>query len=241
MLTKTQAIVLRTVRYGDKRVIIDLLTRQFGRLSFAVTVGSSPKSRQKMQYFQPLALLEVDFDHRPNSQLQRLREVRLWHPLHSLHFNSYKLSLVFFLSEFLYYVTKDEQVNHPLFDYIATSIEWLDNVQESFSNFHLVFTMRLSRFVGFLPNLDNYEEGDFFDLQNGCFTDRLPVHSHYLQPDEAARIATLMRLRYETMHLCAMSRNDRNRCTEVIIDFYRLHVPGFSEMKSLPVVKELFV
>lgn len=232
---------MRTVRYGDKRIIVDMFTEQYGRLSFATTVGSSARSRQKKLYYQPLAILEVVFDYRPSLQVQRLNDVRIWWPSTSLHFDSFKMSLVFFLSEFLYYVTRGEQENRPLFAYIVNSLAWLDSVSKSFSNFHLVFMMRLSRFVGFLPNLDDYAEGDCFDLQEGAFCHLPPSHSNYLKPDEAARIALLMRLRYETMHLCAMSRNERNRCTEVIVEFYRLHVPGFSEMKSLAVVQDLFV
>jgi len=241
MLTKSRAIVLRTVRYGDKRMMVDMLTEQCGRLSFATTIGSSARSRQKQLYFQPLSILEVVFDHRPSQSVQRLKDVRIWWPSSSLHFDSYKMSLVFFLSEFLYYVTRGEQENAPLFEYIVSSLAWLDSVSGSFSNFHLVFMMRLSRFVGFLPNLDNYTEGDCFDLQEGAFCHEVPRHTDYLNPEEAARIALLMRLRYETMHLCAMSRRERNRCTEVIVSFYRLHVPGFAEMKSLAVVQDLFV
>jgi DNA repair protein RecO (recombination protein O) len=241
MLTKSRAIVLRTVRYGDKRMMVDMLTEQYGRLSFSTTIGSSARSRQKKLLFQPLSILEVVFDYRQSQQVQRLGEARIWWPSVSLHFDSYKMSLVFFLSEFLYYVTRDEQENVPLFEYIVSSLAWLDSVDRSFSNFHLVFMMQLSRYVGFLPNLDNYTEGDCFDLEEGSFCHAAPYHGNYLEPTEAARIALLMRLRYETMHLCAMSRRERNRCTEVIVSFYRLHVPGFAEMKSLAVVQDLFV
>ena len=59
-------------------------------------------------------------------------------------------------------------------------------------------------------------------------------------PAEAGKIGLLMRLNYKTMHLCTMSRAERNRCTEVILEFYRLHVPGFPEMKSLEVLRQLF-
>ena len=51
----------------------------------------------------------------------------------------------------------------------------------------------------------------------------------------------LMRLRFQTMHLYTMSRQERNRCVEVIISYYRLHMPDFPELKTLPILKELFV
>ena len=46
---------------------------------------------------------------------------------------------------------------------------------------------------------------------------------------------------YETMHLFKMSRSERNRCTEIILTYYRLHVPNFPELKSLGIMQELFV
>ena len=46
MLTKTEAIVLRTVKYGDQKMIVDMLTEEFGRLSFAVRPSTSESARK---------------------------------------------------------------------------------------------------------------------------------------------------------------------------------------------------
>jgi DNA repair protein RecO (recombination protein O) len=61
-----------------------------------------------------------------------------------------------------------------------------------------------------------------------------------LSPDEAEKMAQLVRLNFETMHLFAMNRTERGRCLEVILLYYRLHVPEFGELKSVEVLKELF-
>ncbi len=50
-----------------------------------------------------------------------------------------------------------------------------------------------------------------------------------------------MRLSYATMHLLAISRQERGRILDVILTYYRLHQPDFPEMKSLPVLRTLFV
>ena len=50
-----------------------------------------------------------------------------------------------------------------------------------------------------------------------------------------------MRVNYATMHLVKMSRTERNRCVELIVKYYRLHQPDFPELKSLPVLKEVFL
>lgn len=50
-----------------------------------------------------------------------------------------------------------------------------------------------------------------------------------------------MRMNYETMHLFEMSRTERNRCVEIILNYYRLHLPDMPELKSLEVLRELFL
>ena len=43
--------------------------------------------------------------------------------------------------------------------------------------------MRLSRFLGLYPNLEDYHAGDYFDLQNACFPlPPPPPPSQYLLP-----------------------------------------------------------
>lgn len=241
LMTRTRAIVLRTVKYGDSGLVVDMLTEKQGRVSFMVKVPRSSKGKIRKQLFMPLSLVEVDFDFRIKSGLQRLRDIRMSVPLPSLALDPYKLSLCLFVAEFLCHATRDEQENPQLFNFVAFSMEWLDNVEGNFSNFHLVLMIRLSRFIGFFPNTEGAQEGSFFDLLNSTFTDKVPEHHHFLVPEEAAKIALLMRLSYKTMHLCAMSRVERNRCTEVILEYYRLHVPGFPQLKSFDVLKELFV
>ena len=66
------------------------------------------------------------------------------------------------------------------------------------------------------------------------------MHTDFLQPADAARINTLMRMNYDSMHLFRMSHDDRNRIVDVLLHYYRLHVPNFPELRSLPVLKELW-
>ena len=240
-MTQTQAVVLRTVKYGDGALVADMLTERHGRVSFMVRVSASSKGRLRRQLFMPLTIVEVDFDFRLKASLQRIRDIRMAKPLPSLSMHPFKLSMTMFLAEFLTYATRDERDNSPLFQFVAYSLEWLDSVSTGFSNFHLVFMMRMSRFIGFFPNVEDVVENGYFDLLNACFTTDVPRHGHFVVPGEASKIALLLRLTYQTMHLCAMSRDERNRCTEVILEYYGLHVPGFPPLKSLPVLRELFV
>ena len=239
MLATTHAIVLHAFKYTDNRLIVDMLTEAHGRLSFIARAGRAKRGAGIRHLFQPMALLEVTFDYRQTAQLQQIKEVRTLHPLVSVPFEPYKCAIVLFLSEFLYHATRQEACNVPLFRYIEASVLWLDGADSAFANFHLVFMMRLSKFIGFYPNVEEARTGDIFNLRTGCFETYTPAHTDFLHPFEAEKLEKLLRMDYETMYLFAMSHEERNRCTDIILHYYRLHLPVFPELKSLGVLRDV--
>ncbi len=243
MLVKTEAVVLHSFKYGENRLIADLFTREHGRLSFIMNIPKTSKGRLKKQLFQPLSLIDVECDLRPNVQLQHLRDARMTDPFSSIPFEPAKLAISLFIAEFLYHALRGEREgNAQLFDYMTNSIRWLDAATTGYANFHLAFLMRLSRFLGFYPLIK--EEGarsdTYFDLRAGTFCSEAPLHHDFLAPEEAAHIHTMMRMDFQTMHLFRMNRNERNRCLDIMLTYYQLHLPDFPELKSLPVLQELF-
>lgn len=241
MLQKTAGIVLHTLKYNDTSLIADIYTEVSGRASFLVPLPRSRKSAVKAVLFQPLALVDLEADFRPNATLYKIKDAKSLYPFSTIPYDPYKSAIVLFLAEFLYRAVREETENRPLFAYLQHSIIWLDECRERYANFHLVFLMRLSRFLGLYPNLEDYAPGDYFDLLNGCFTPLRPqMHSSYILPQEAAQLTMLMRMNYETMHLFGMSRTERTRCLAIMNEYYRLHLPDFPVLKSIEVLKELF-
>lgn len=240
MLQKTRGIVLHSLKYNDTSNIVDIYTEVSGRLSFLIKVPKTKKAMVKSVLFRPLSILEFDADFRPTSNLHRISEVKPYLLFKSIPYNPYKMSIAMFISEFLYRALKEEAENRPLFAYLLNSIEWLDECETNFANFHLVFLMRLSRFLGLYPNVEDYHTGDYFDLLNASFTSQQPFHHSFVRPGEASHLAKLMRMNYETMHLFGMNRTERNQCLTIINDYYRLHLPEFPALKSLSVLQELF-
>lgn len=237
---KTRAVVLRTVKYGDNAIIADLLTEAQGRVSFLVRIPKTARGRVRRQHFLPLTLLSIDYDFRLRSSLQRLREVRIDQPYLHIPINPSKQTILLFLAEFLTYATRDEQQNVPLFLFIRSSLLWLDETEARFANFHLVFMARMSRFLGFWPNLEDYHEGCYFDLRGATFTPLRPLHPDFLPPEDAAHVGLLMRISYPTMHVFLPTREERNRIAGIMLAYYRLHVPNMPDLRSLPVLRELF-
>lgn len=241
MVTKTAAIVLHSFKLTDNKLVVDMLIADGTRVACVAAVSHSPRARIRRQLFQPMTLLSVEYDSRPSARLKRLHEAQIVSPYTTLYGDPVKLSLSLFVAEFLYNATKGEQQNPELFAYIVNSMRWLDTARTTAcANFHVVFTMRLSRFLGFLPNTDNYQRGAVFDLRGACFSTALPAHGDYLSPVDSERLLTLIRMDYDTMYLFRMTRADRNYITDVIMRFYRLQLPAFPEPRSLQVLRELW-
>ena len=240
MQVKTEAIVLRSFKYGDNKLIVDLFTLQDGRVAFAVPLPKTGKGKVKKQFFQPLSILSVEYDLRPKAQLHRLSDVGVSVPYSSIPFDAVKLSQALFLSEFLCYALRSEQSNANLFRYIMDSLLWLDGCDDGYANFHLVFMMRLTRFLGFYPNLDDFSDGCCFDLRSSCFCQHPPFHRDFLNADEARKVGLMMRMNYPTMRLFHISRQERNRLLDVAMRYYAIHIPDFPELKSIDVLREMF-
>ncbi|MCH5310707.1 MAG: DNA repair protein RecO [Prevotella sp.] len=239
MILETEGIVLHSLRYGDKKVIVDMFTMKNGRQSFIVTIPKSSKAGIGKQLFQPLTILSITASS-SRGQLHKITDAHVAVPYSSLPFDPFKLSISLFLAEFLYQSLKNEQANTPLYIYVKDSLLWLDVCDKSVSNFHIVFMLRLAQFIGFAPNTDGYCDGDGFDLRACSFCHTAPLHNDHLVPSEAAMIRNVVRINYANMHLFRFTRAERNRLLDILVQYYCIHLPDFSPLKSLQVLRELF-
>lgn len=271
-----RGIVLRTVKYGDTSIIVDLFTESHGRMSFMASTSRAKRSVRSVSFWQPLSMVEFSAELLPNGgKLPRPSDVRTYYNYIDLPFSPIKSTLALFLAEFLSAALREEKENTPLYRYIESSLQWLDLADSpaSIANFHLAFLMHLSRFIGIYPNLDvsgNLNPNSplsavhspqstvhsqlstfncplstvnsqlYFDLLAGTYCDRQPSHAHFLRNEEARVLPVLFRMNYPTMHLFRLSRRERQRILHVLNEYYRLHVPGFPELKSLEILQELF-
>ena len=232
-------VVLRTVKYGDSSLIVDLFTEQHGRMSFVTHVSSSGRRSSGAAFWRPLNMVEFDADLHGHGRLAHTKGIRLFYNYSDMPYQPMKSMVAMFLAEFLSRVLRGEQADKPLFDYLVYSLRWFDAVRSDYANFHLVFLMRLSQFVGIWPNLDAYVEGRVFDLRQGTFEAQPPLHADFLQPSEARLLPLLQRINYTTMHLLRFTRQQRRRVLSLLVDYYRLHLPAFGELHSMDVLREV--
>lgn len=240
MQQKTRGIILHALNYSDKYAIVHIYTEQWGRVSYLVSRQRGKKTAVSRAVFMPLSVVEMDVIHQNKRDIQRLKEVRAVLQPTSMAMHPAKNAIGLFLAEVMYRVLNEKEGNAAFFDFLVRSIRWFEENEQGIANFHLIFLMHLPRFYGLFPNTERYTKHSYFDLLNAEFVSEVPQHNHFLNTDEALVFYRLLKMTYETSELYAFSRHERVAIIHRILEYYRLHLPDFPEIKSLAVMQSLF-
>lgn len=221
MLHKTPGIVFRFTKFGDTSIIVNIFTETFGLQSYIVNGVRSASAKGKIALYQPLTLLDMVVYYKENTQVKRMKEVKCLHQYHSLHIDVKKSTIAMFLAELLNKAVKDESHAQELYAFISGSLITLDDAEKDYENFHLVFLVKLSRFLGFgAQNVQEVLGRRIVDVS--------------LEP----LLESLLHADYDT-HL-PMSVAQRRDLLDVLLNFYKDHLDTLGEFKSVPVLKEIF-
>lgn len=237
---KTQGIVLHTIKYGDTSLVAYILTDKLGRQNYIVQGVKSTKGKgNKAAMLQPMFLLEFEGLSSRQSQMDRMKDVRLLEPLRSIPFDVRKSTISLFMAETLYKLIKEVEANSPLFDFVRDSVFALDNLEEGISNFHLWFLVQLSAFLGFYP-ANEYSDGDIFDIVDGSFVSHKPEHSIFINQPNAALMATLMGCEAGSLGTLSIARTQRTDFLTAILRYFSYHLDATDKIQSVKILKEVF-
>ena len=240
MIYKTRGIVLRTVDYSDSSLIAKIYTEQFGIQSYLIKGAKRKKASIKSNLFQPLALLELEVYKKEKQQLQSLKEVGAEVHFTSIPNNQAKTSILFFLNEILLKCLQEEEENSELFLFLHETIQTLDSVEKFFSNLHLIFLIRFSRFLGFFPQGNYSDANSIFDLREGVFVSREPMHPDFLTKENSAFISKLIFSNYYSMETFTLSGKERKILLDILLRYYELHLSNMGNVTSHKILEQVF-
>ena len=240
MIYKTKSIVLHHIKYGDSGIIVYMYTRERGRQTFIIQGIRKKKASNKINMFQPLFLLDLEAYYKPGNEMHRIREAKNFPPYTSISNNLYKNSIILFLAEILYKSLQTEEANHILFDFISDSLLFLDKSRNGISNFHLLFLVKLSNYLGFHPNVTGMQEHYFFDLREGIFKPNRPNHPFFMESRQTQILIDLLNMDFDLISTYELSYPERNIFIENMLEYYQLHELNLTPIKSFKILKEVF-
>jgi DNA repair protein RecO (recombination protein O) len=221
MLYKTRGIVFRFTKYGDTSIIVNIFTELFGLQTFIVNgVRSASAKGNKIALYQPLTLLDLVVYHRENANINRIKEVKCIHPFQAIPLDVRKSTIAMFLAEVVNKSVKEETHAGPIFDFIFNALVALDVVEEGVENFHLLFLLQLSRYLGF-----------------GAHRAMEVVGARGASPETERLIEQLLASNFTQMP--RLTHQQRVTTLDLLVRFYADHIDSFGDMKSVAVLGEV--
>lgn len=235
MLFTTEAIVLRTIPYGDPSVILKAWTKRSGLRSYLVRTGG--KRGTARAALQALNRLELVVDEKPDRDLHHVREIRVLRPYTRLHSDPLRAAVALFVQEVLYKVLREEAADESLDAFLYEALEALDTVPE-LSHFPVVFLLQLSGHMGFFPEAPGPGE-ERFDLREGHFIQGHGEHAHTLGPPLSLALASLLPLDLQHMGQANIPASQRRALLDHLLLYFRMHLEGLGELRSPAVLHQV--
>lgn len=238
MLVKTKAIVLSALKYGEADLIVKCFTEKAGLKTYLLRgVLKTKKGKIKASLFQALTQLELEANHRDRGAMDYLREARIQQPYASLHTNIMKSTVTMFLAEVLRNSIKEEEENPALYEFLEHSLNWFDNHDKT-ANFHLMFLLKLCRYLGFYPD-DSSIEHPVFNLLDGTFQD-VETNNDCITDENVPLLQQFLKSGFEESPNIRMNQISRSHFLLMLLKYYEIHLQGFHKPKSLSVLNEIY-
>lgn len=225
--TKSRFVVLHMTKHSDSSAVIHTVDSAAGRKSYLVR--GLGKKRQSAE-FHPLNILDGIGAESPKSSLAVLRE---WNPVVSLEeirSNIYKSSTALFISEVLFRSIRTETTDASLFDWLCDAVARLEATEGNAANFHLWFLVSYIVKLGFGPSEATLEQMAGAIEPQGLF-DR----------QEMELFEKILHSSLEETLAIPLSASRRQSFSKTLIRYLSYHLGAELNIKSLPVLHELFL
>lgn len=247
MIIRTEAIVLRSIDYGETSQIVTLFTRQKGKLAVMAKGARRTKSRFGSS-LQPMSYIQVVFYYKGSRGIQTLSESSHVRPFHGIMRSLEGLSYGLRIVELVYALLQEEEQNPIVFNLLIEVLERLNRSGTRLENLFHYYQLRLAAVLGFAPNIDREAveqitgSGGVIALDTGSI---LPT-----DPGDAAGVCrasrqalrafaviartdleTVMRMRIDARTLAELSR--------LIEDFLRYHVEDAYPTRTTRIIGQM--
>lgn len=151
MITKTEAIVLRARKYRETSKILNLYTKEFGKLSVIAKGARGPRNKFGASLQPPNHVFAVLYKN-DNRELHLLSQCDTVTPFRNVADDLDKFTSAMSIVELVELVAHDEERNEQLFDLTLSALKETNDTARNPANVQFYFELHLSDILGFKPN-----------------------------------------------------------------------------------------
>ena len=177
-------------------------------------------AKSKIALYQPLTLLDMVVYYREHAHINRIKEIKCFHPYQNLYQDVRRSAVAMFINEIMNKTVKEESHAQELCDFLVESLIALDNLSTGVENFHLIFMLKLSRLLGFgAHHVNEVVGGRPADVETEMIVEQL-VASEF---DANIPMTNIL----------------RRKVLDLLLRFYADHVDNLGEVRSVQVLKDV--
>jgi DNA repair protein RecO (recombination protein O) len=237
MITKTEAIVLKTVDYSESSIIATLFTRKHGTIAVIAKGARKPKNKFSA-YLVVGQVLEVVYYMKSTRSVQTLSDASYYIKLGSLRIDIEKMALTMSTMEFIRQVIHDNEVNTELFDFILKLLEWLDKQETVAKIIFPYIQLRVLEYVGIglQPDetvLQKTSKIGYINIETGSLSESSEgSQSIKLSEKQTLFLKTGLTSKSSTVFDIKMADNELKDLIEYLDRYIRYHIEGVKARRS---------
>lgn len=239
MIIKTRGIVLKTTKYSETSLICKILTEERGLKSYIISGVRKKKGKTSAGLLQVMSILDLVVYDNQKSTLHRIKELNNHYVYHEVPYDLVKGSIGLFIIEIVQKTIKGQEEHQELFQYLLSTLQFLDHTKSPPSNVHLHFLLEYASYLGFGPSGVQEDSQLYFHLWDGRF---MPIKEdkYALSQELSTIVSELLHLSVDEVHAIQMNRETRYQLLRQLLNYYKLHVDNFPEINSHRILKEVF-
>jgi len=240
-LTKTEAVVLRAIKYRESSKIVTLYTRAFGKVQVVAKGARRPKSTFAAS-LEPMSRVMTVFYKSENRDLHLLSQCDVVRSFPRVADNFDKMAVGFSIVELIDKVSHGEAPNEKLFGLVTESLSLLNSTMGNPRNVLYGFEIGLAASLGFQPSFDRCvvcgnapkgEEATFHVGKGGPLCrrhDETPGMKMRISSDSLRICSSLENLaRAGTMEI---DETPRKEIGGLLLGYLRYHIDGLQNLKT---------
>lgn len=238
MLFKTTGIVLRSFKYSETSLIVEVYTREKGLKKYIVSGVRSKKAKVSANLLQVMSMLDLVAYDKEGKELNRVKEIKAAHIYQHLPFDIHRSSVGLFITEMAQKILRQSEQQYDLYDFLEAIYLYLDQSETTVNNVHLFFLAHFAQYLGFQPDGEYSATTPYFDLQAGTFVTN-DFAKYVLNQTQSKILDQLLDTQLTSLHQFSISKQERSQLLERLIQYYQLHLENLPNISAHTILKEV--
>ena len=153
MITKTEAVVLKSMNYRDSSKIVTFYTRRFGKVK-CIAKGARQLKSKFGAGLEPITSVSLVLYKKEQRDLQLVSQCDAIKTYKSIHGELERMAVALAVLELVNNLAHDEEGNDALYQLLVETLDEIEHGKKNFLNLFFAFEIRCASLFGFSPDLE---------------------------------------------------------------------------------------